>query len=127
PSETAPDVRQTPGQADLTREDAARAALPLHVGLLEERDLRGGEFATLRVRVSRGLEENRDAVPDATVTVKILGTAFRPLISSARTDQDGIALVFAALPHFTTGRAAILIRVEADGHEAELRRIIHPA
>ncbi len=99
----------------------------LHLGLLEERELRGGEFVTLRVRLSRGTEESRDAVSDATITLKILGTTFRPVISSARTDQDGIAIVFAALPRFTTGRAAILIRAIADGEEAEMRRIVHPS
>lgn len=99
----------------------------LHLGLLEERELRGGEFVTLRVRLSRGTEESRDAVSDATITLKILGTTFRPVISSARTDQDGIAIVFAALPRFSTGRAAILIRATADGEEAEMRRIVHPS
>jgi len=99
----------------------------LHLGLLEERELRGGEFVTLRVRLSRGTEESRDAVSDATITLKILGTTFRPVISSARTDQDGIAIVFAALPRFTTGRAAILIRAIADGQEVEMRRIVHPS
>lgn len=99
----------------------------LHLGLLEERELRGGEFVTLRVRLSRGTEESRDAVSDATITLKSLGTTFRPVISSARTDQDGIAIVFAALPRFTTGRAAILIRAIADGEEVEMRRIVHPS
>jgi hypothetical protein len=99
----------------------------LHLGLLEERELHGGEFVTLRVRLSRGTDEFRDAVPDATITLKILGTTFRPVISSARTDRDGIAIVFAALPRFSTGRAAILIRANADGEEAEMRRIVHPS
>ena len=99
----------------------------LQLGLLEERELRGGEFVTLRVRLSRGTTEARDAVADATITLKILGTTFRPVISSARTDQDGIAIVFAALPRFATGRAAILIRASADGEETEMRRIVHPS
>jgi hypothetical protein len=99
----------------------------LHLGLLEERELHGGEFVTLRVRLSRGTAEARDAVPDATITLKILGTTFRPVISSARTDRDGIAIVFAALPRFTTGRAAILIRATSDGEDIEMRRIVHPS
>ena len=45
----------------------------------------------------------------------------------AQTDQDGIAIVFAALPRFATGRAAILIRAIADGEETEMRRIVHPS
>lgn len=99
----------------------------LHLGLLEERELHGGEFVTLRVRLSRGTDEFRDAVPDATITLKILGTTFRPVISSARTDRDGIAIVFAALPRFSTGRAAILIRATSEGEDIEMRRIVHPS
>jgi hypothetical protein len=115
----------TPVKAVEAQAEALSRAL--HLGLLEERELRGGEFVTLRVRLSRGTEESRDAVSDATITLKILGTTFRPVISSARTDQDGIAIVFAALPRFTTGRAAILIRAIADGEEVEMRRIVHPS
>jgi 23S rRNA A2030 N6-methylase RlmJ len=58
------------------------------------------------------------------VTVKVLGSTFRPLIYQLRTDADGFTSVRAALPHFKTGRAAILIRAVASGYEAELRRII---
>ena len=115
---------KAPAEVELAGEQTNVRAL--HLGLLEERELRGGEFVTLRVRLSRGTEESRDAVPDATITLKILGTTFRPVISSARTDRDGIAIVFAALPRFTTGRAAILIRASSEGEEAEMRRIIHP-
>lgn len=115
----------TPPKADVGQTETAAAAL--HLGLLEERELRGGEFVTLRVRLSRGTNEARDAVPDATITLKILGTTFRPVISSARTDQDGIAIVFASLPRFNTGRAAILIRANVGGEEAEMRRIVHPS
>ncbi len=99
----------------------------LYLDLLEERDLRAGDFITFRIRVSRGTPENRYGVPDAHVTLKVLGTAFKPLICSARTDQDGVAILFAGLPRFTSGRAAILVRADAQGREAELRRIIQPA
>ena len=96
----------------------------LYVNLLEERDYRAGEIVTLRVRVSRGPIESREAVADAAVTVKVLGTEFRPLILSSKTDQDGVAVVHAWLPRFTSGRAAILIRATADGFAAELRRAV---
>ncbi|MCA1613667.1 MAG: sulfur carrier protein ThiS [Acidobacteria bacterium] len=56
----------------------------LYVNLLEERDYRAGEIVTLRVRVSRGPIESREAVNDAAVTVKVLGTEFRPLILTSR-------------------------------------------
>ncbi len=99
----------------------------LQVTLLEERELRAGESVTLRVMVSRSLRNGREPVPRARVTLKTLGTNFRPESSIFTTDNDGIALLFVLLPKFTTGRAAILVRVEIDGEIAELRRIILPA
>ncbi|HEX8774847.1 MAG TPA: hypothetical protein VF735_14840 [Pyrinomonadaceae bacterium] len=134
PVNTPSPVMTTPPQPVATAEPSPPKAAParpetpaLHLGLLEERELHGGEFVTLRVRLSRGTAEARDAVPDATITLKILGTTFRPVISSARTDRDGIAIVFAALPRFTTGRAAILIRATSEGEDIEMRRIVHPS
>lgn len=105
----------------------AKAKEELRLSLLEERELRAGEFVTLRIRVSRGIGEDQHGVPDVPVGVKILGTTFRPLISTALTDRDGVAIVFAALPLFTSGRAAILIRVAINDQEAEIRRIIQHA
>lgn len=96
----------------------------LHVGLMEERDYKAGEIVTLRVRVARGPLEAREAVSDATVTVKILGTEFRPLILTSMTDRDGVAVVHAWLPRFTSGRAAILVRAVHDGFTAEMRRAV---
>lgn len=96
----------------------------LYVNLMEERDYRAGEIVTLRVRVSRGPIESREAVTDAAVTVKVLGTEFRPLILTSKTDQDGVAVVHAWLPRFTSGRAAILVRASSDGYAAELRRAV---
>lgn len=127
PATGAPPVicEQQPGKADFARAAAATGALDL--SLLEEQMLRAGENVILRVRVSRGPGEDRVGVPDAPVTLKVLGTAFRPVTSSGVTDSDGIALIFAALPHFTTGRAAILLQTTVGEYEAELRRIIHPS
>jgi hypothetical protein len=116
---------ESPKQTQTTR--AVTAYRELQLDLLEERELRGGDFITFRIRVSSGTVENRDAVPDADVTLKVLGTAFKPLVCSARTDQDGVAILFAGLPRFNAGRAAILIRATAHGNEVELRRIILPA
>ena len=104
----------------------AEALDALNVNLLEERDFRGGEVVTLRIRVSRGPLESRQAAPSVPVTVKILGTEFRPLILTAKTDNDGVAVVHSWLPRFSKGRAAVLIRAVADGYTAELRRIIQP-
>jgi hypothetical protein len=109
-------------EAEVVHVEAEQA---LHLSLLEERDFRAGEVVTIRVRVARGPEEDRVGVANADVTVKILGTEFRPLILRSKTDRDGVANVHAWLPRFTAGRAAVLIRAAADDCVAELRRVIH--
>ena len=97
----------------------------LHVNLLEEREFHAGEVVTIRIRVSRGAGEGREAAVNVPVTVKILGTEFRPLILTTRSDADGVATIHAWLPRFTKGRAAVLVRAALDGFTAELRRVIH--
>lgn len=96
----------------------------LHLNLLEEREFHAGEVVTIRVRVSRGGGDVRVAAADVPVTVKILGTEFRPLILTTRSDRDGVATIHAWLPRFTKGRAAVLVRAAVDGFSAELRRVI---
>lgn len=109
--------------ADFARAEAASEA-KLHLSLLDEREFRSGVTITLNIKVSRGAN-GEDGIQGADVTVKVLGSTFRPLIYPTRTGPDGIAQVRAVLPQFKTGRAAILVRAIADGYEAELRRIIH--
>ena len=99
----------------------------LRVLLLEERELRAGEFVTLRVQVNRVSPEGEVPVPKARVVLKTLGTSFKPASTFSITDKHGTALIFASLPAFDTGRAAILLRAEADGETAELRRVVLPA
>jgi hypothetical protein len=109
--------------ADFARAEAA-SDTGLHLSLVDEKEFRGGATTMLKIRVGRGLN-GREAIDGADITVKVLGSTFRPLIFPTRTGPDGIAQVRAVLPHFKTGRAAILVRAIADGYEAELRRIIH--
>ena len=96
----------------------------LQVSLVEERQFRSGDSFTLRVMVNYHSGNEVKPVSGAAVSVKVLGTTFRPQIYSVKTEHDGIASVSAAIPKFTSGRAAILIRVSADGNEAEMRRVI---
>jgi hypothetical protein len=97
----------------------------LHVELLGEKDYHAGEMVTLRIAVLRGAFGFREIVRNANVTVKVLGTEFRPLILTSKTDADGLAVVHVWLPRFKLGRAAILVRANSDDCSAELRRIIH--
>jgi hypothetical protein len=97
----------------------------LHLSLMEEREFHAGEVVTIRIRVSRGAGDGRVAAANVPVTVKVLGTEFRPLILTTRSDADGVATIHAWLPRFTKGRAAVLVRAALDGFTAELRRVIH--
>lgn len=96
---------------------------PIRLNLMDEHDLRGGERVVLRVQVFRGLEGN-DVIAGADVTVKVLGSTFKPLLFLSKTGPNGIATLRMQLPHFNTGRAAILVRAVAEGYEAEMRQIV---
>ncbi|HYY93699.1 MAG TPA: hypothetical protein VE713_04210, partial [Pyrinomonadaceae bacterium] len=89
-------------------------------------DFRAGQLVMIKVHVGRGAYGQR-AVAGAQVTVKVLGTTFRPLILASATDGTGVAVVRALLPRFTSGRAAIIIRAVDGEDAAEMRRIIHQA
>jgi hypothetical protein len=95
---------------------------PLKIELLNEVSLKAGERKTLSVLVRRGNAEN--GLSGAHVMVKVFGTSFRPLIFHAKTDSNGVAIVYLQLPHFSGGRAAVLVRAMSGGDEAELRRSI---
>jgi hypothetical protein len=94
----------------------------LTVELLNAPTFKGGERKTLSILVSNGREEG--GIPGAHVMVKVLGSAFRPLIFHAKTDSNGVAIVHLQLPQFKSGRAAILVKALSDGEEVELRRVI---
>lgn len=107
--------------------EPARETEGLRVRLLDEQEFRSGEVLTLRIMVSQRSGNTEKPMNGAVVSVKVLGTGFRPLIYSVKTQGDGVATVSAQIPKFTSGRAAILIRALAGGSETELRRIIHAA
>jgi hypothetical protein len=98
----------------------------LLITMLEEKKFVAGEFVKIMLHVGRG-REGRRSVQNAPVTLKVLGSSFRPLIFSGKTAQDGTAIFYAMLPYFTSGRAAILLSVADGGDRAELRRVIHQA
>jgi hypothetical protein len=95
----------------------------LVVRLIDEKELRGGQSVTLRLRVTR---DGRNEVSGATITMKTLGTSFAPQTTRAVTNERGIAAISLTLPHFEVGRAAILVQCEDQGELAELRRIVLP-
>lgn len=121
------EIVQPDPQRVFPRWEPAEDEQALKVTLLDEGELRSGESVTFRVMVSRASANGRQPAPKARVVVKTLGTSFRPASKVAATNAEGLALVPVLLPSFETGRAAVLIQVNADGERAELRRIILPA
>ena len=112
-------------EPEIIIEDEASEELYLTL-LDDDGEFRAGQLATIRIHVGRGQYGQRP-VAAANITVKVLGTSFRPLIVTTKTDEEGLAVVRALLPRFTSGRAAIIIRA-ADGEDvAEMRRIIQQA
>jgi hypothetical protein len=99
----------------------------LVITLLDDEEFNSGERYTLRVLVSDRVSGDEKPLANVAVSVKILGTTFRPLIYSLKTESDGVASVSTEIPHFTSGRAAVLVRAVANDQAAEVRRIIHPA
>ncbi|HWW76270.1 MAG TPA: hypothetical protein VNZ44_12790, partial [Pyrinomonadaceae bacterium] len=109
-------------------EDVAEAPRDVSDGLAlrlldDEGDFRAGQLATIKIYVGRG-DYGQRPIFDASVTVKVLGSSFRPIILTTTTDMAGVAVVRALLPRFSSGRAAIIIRATVGEDSAELRRII---
>lgn len=96
----------------------------LSLELLADSTFKSGERKTVNIMICRGTE--RKVVADAQIMIKVLGSAFRPVIFHAKSDQNGLARVHLQLPHFQAGRAALLIRAMTGGEEIELRRIVTP-
>jgi hypothetical protein len=108
------------------RADAVALDDGLVITLLDDDDFNSGQRYTLRVLIGNRVSGDEKPLANVAVSVKILGTTFRPLIYSLKTESDGVASVSTEIPHFTSGRAAVLVRAVAKDQAAELRRIIHP-
>jgi hypothetical protein len=99
----------------------------LVITLLDDDEFYSGQSYTLRALVSNRARGEEKPLANVAVSVKILGTTFRPLLYTLKTESDGVASVSTEVPQFTSGRAAVLVRAVAKDQAAELRRIIHPA
>jgi hypothetical protein len=99
----------------------------LAITMLDDDEFYSGQKYTLRVLISNRSSGKERPLANTAVSVKILGTTFRPLIYTLKTESDGVASVTTEIPQFTSGRAAVLVRAVAKDQAAELRKIIHPA
>lgn len=103
-----------------TKEDLEPSLI--NIRLFEEREYRGGDRVELKIQVTNDIYIPLAGVE---IMVKVLGSSFRPLIFHARTGKKGTAAVTLQLPHFRSGRAALLVRAIVEEKEVELRRIIN--
>ena len=110
-------------------EEPAEEVLPdgLVITMLDDEEFYSAQSYTLRVLITNRSEGEENPMANAAVSIKILGTTFRPLIYTLKTESDGVATVATQIPEFSSGRAAVLIRAVVKDQAAELRRIIHPA
>ena len=122
--EAPPPVEEEPSMAEPVEEPLPDG---LVITLLDDQEFYSSEQYTLRVLISNRLAGDETPLPSVAVSIKILGTTFRPLIYSLKTESDGVASVATQIPEFTSGRAAVLVRAVAKDQAAELRRVIHPA
>ena len=121
--------KKTPSQKlleDLSRMHSTSAknsaSRELTVKILDDEEFYSGDEKTLTIKVFRGAAEN--GLNGAHIMVKILGSAFSPLLYHAKTDNNGMTAVHLKIPVFDHGRAIVLIKAMSEGDEAEFRRII---
>jgi hypothetical protein len=94
--------------------------------ILNDDEFLAGESYTIRALLEDRSGGKQKPLSGVGVSVKILGTAFRPQIYSVKADTDGVAVVSVTLPEFSSGRAAVLVRAVVKGQLIEVRRLIHP-
>lgn len=125
-----------PPESAYTVYDPRRQALPSNVAqvetgvaltILDDAEFKAGEAFTIRVLVSDRSGSVEKPLGGVDVSLRILGTAFRPQIYSVKTERDGVSTVSTTMPSFSSGRAAVLVRAVVKGETIELRRVIHPS
>lgn len=99
----------------------------VRLALLDDEEFQAGQACTIHVMLEDMSGLTPKALGGVDVSVKILGTAFRPQLYSIKTERNGVAAVSATMPSFTSGRAAVLVRAVVKTETIELRRVIHPA
>ncbi|HZM86542.1 MAG TPA: hypothetical protein VFF31_08285 [Blastocatellia bacterium] len=95
----------------------------LDVKVLNPQVFTAGKSVGLRVQVTHETKPDFDA----TVTVKIIGTAFKPQVFIGRVGRDGVANFSLTLPSFSTGTAAIVIEAQSGTGHGELKNLIRRA
>jgi hypothetical protein len=82
-----------------------------------------GKSINLRVKILYDTKPETEA----TVTIKIVGTAFKPQVYLGHAGHDGVAAFNLILPAFTAGTAAIVIEAQSMHGRGELKHLIRRA
>ncbi len=94
--------------------------------LLDDEEFHAGREYTMHIMLEDKSALTPKPLGGIPVSVKILGTAFRPQLYSVNTTPNGVAIVSATMPNFISGRAAVLVRAIVGDDTIELRTPIHP-
>lgn len=100
-----------------------RGEAKLEVRVLAPEAFIAGKSIALRVQVTHNTKPEFDAI----VTVKIIGTAFKPQVVIGRVGRDGVASFSLVVPAFSSGTAAIVIEARSSRGRGELKNLIRRA
>lgn len=100
-----------------------RGEAKLEVRVLAPDAFIAGRSIGLRVQVTHNAKPEFDAI----VTVKIIGTAFKPQVVIGRVGRDGVASFSLVVPAFSAGTAAIVIEARSTRGRGELKNLIRRA
>jgi hypothetical protein len=109
---------------EFSEEEKSLKENELNIEVLGNPKFKGGDQKVLSLLVTQG--QNKQVVNGSQVTVKVLGSSFRPLVYHGETDENGLAIFRLQIPHFKSGKAAILIKVSYNGEEVEVKQLVKP-
>jgi hypothetical protein len=107
--------------ADYLKRNSEQGKLDLKV--ITPNVFTAGKSIGLRIQVACGSKPE----PDAVVTIKVIGTAFKPQVYIGRAGRDGVASFSLTLPAFTAGTAALVIEAQSGRGRGELKHLIRRA
>jgi hypothetical protein len=122
--ETVETSKETAGMIEVSDEEETAEDQKLSIELLGHQKFKGGDQKVLSLLVTKG--QDKQAVKGSQVTVKILGSSFRPQVYHGETDENGLAIFRINIPHFKSGKAAILVKAFYNGEESEVKQIVKP-
>jgi hypothetical protein len=93
----------------------------LRLRLLGRSDFVAGDSVVLQLQATRG---SGQPIENASVVVKVIGTAFKPQIYPGKTDREGVASFNLSLPTFTAGSAAIVVQASSKYGDGEIKHLI---